>query len=109
MTTQSHPSPEASEPWIPSTKSLGARLALVRQALHWNAKEAALACGFAQQNWRDWEKGSQPRDLNEAVRKIVARTNVDEYWLLTGKTVSGAQQPLHLSEQPELPGFQLAA
>ena len=34
--------------WVPDTKKFAARLALTRHAMGWNAKEAALTCGFAQ-------------------------------------------------------------
>lgn len=73
--------------WIPSSKSFGARLALVRHGMGWNISEAAEACGIPEGNWREWElKGRNPQKLTEIVDKIAAAAlNVDDYWLLTGK------------------------
>lgn len=54
--------------------------------MKWNQKEAAAACGISQASWRGWEsEGRDPRNLIEVVEKICAATNVDEYWMLTGK------------------------
>lgn len=73
--------------WVPDTSTFGARLALVRQRMGWNLKEAALACQLPQGSWREWElKGRDPRGIQSIVEKIAERTRVDEYWLLTGKT-----------------------
>lgn len=73
--------------WVPDTSTFGARLALVRQRMGWNLKEAALACGLPQASWREWElKGRDPRGIQTIVEKIAERTGVDDYWLLTGKT-----------------------
>ncbi len=41
--------------WVPDTSTFGARLALVRQRMGWNLKEAALACQLPQGSWREWE------------------------------------------------------
>ena len=83
MSTQ--PTPE--ESWIPSTDTFGARLALVRWRMGWNQKEAALACGLSQASWRGWElDGRGPRDLADVAARISARTGVDDYWILTGKS-----------------------
>lgn len=72
--------------WVPSDAEFGARLALVRQKFAWNIKEAALACNLSSTSWREWELvGRAPRNLVEVVERIVLRTGVDEYWLLTGK------------------------
>lgn len=74
------------EDWVPDTSSFGARLALIRQRLGWNMKEAALACGFSQQSWRGWElRGSDPRGFADVARKISERTGVNEYWIMTGR------------------------
>lgn len=101
---------QSQEPWIPSTETFGARIALLRQNMAWpTIKEAALACGIGRQSWSNWEAGKRVMDYQDVCRKIADRTGVDEYWLLTGKTVATAQAPLGLSEQLELPGFQLAA
>lgn len=72
--------------WIPTDETLGARLALIRQRLGWNAKEAARACGLPQNSWRDWEVHARsPRNLVDVVGRISTQTGVDEYWLLTGR------------------------
>lgn len=77
---------QAEVAWIPGDDEFGARLALVRWRMGWNAKEAALACDLPQNSWRGWEvAGHLPRNVVEVVAKISARTGVDEYWLLTGK------------------------
>ncbi|QYC54958.1 Cro protein [Arthrobacter phage Popper] len=86
MSTQ----PTHEESWIPSTDTFGARLALVRWRMGWNQKEAALACGISQPTWRGWElEGRGPRDLADVAARIAARTGVDEYWIMTGKTHGG--------------------
>ncbi len=82
-------STQPEESWVPSDAEFGARLALVRQRFAWNLKEAALACNLSANSWREWELfGRLPRNLAEVSARISARTNVDEYWLLTGKTTS---------------------
>jgi transcriptional regulator with XRE-family HTH domain len=71
--------------WIPSTKTFGARLALVRWRMGWNVKEAALACGLNESNWRGWElDGRLPHKLNEVAGKIAKSTGVSKYWLIEG-------------------------
>jgi transcriptional regulator with XRE-family HTH domain len=76
----------AEQAWIPTTDSLGARLALIRQGMGWNIKEAALACGIPAASWTEWEtNGRKPRDLEVAAMKIAARTGVDDYWIMTGR------------------------
>lgn len=59
-----------------------ARLAIVRNKLGWNAKEAALACGFPAQNWRNWEAGKKPHDYEQVCQQIHERTRVDLRWLM---------------------------
>lgn len=71
------------DPWVPED-SFGARLALVRQAMHWNVKEAAEACGLNDQSWRNWEDGKRCRDLVEVASKIHAQTGVDVTWIVMG-------------------------
>jgi hypothetical protein len=71
--------------WIPSTKTFGARLALVRWRMGWNVKEAALACGLNESSWRGWElDGRLPHKLNEVAGKIAKSTGVNKYWLIEG-------------------------
>lgn len=109
MSTQSDPKQEV-KPWVPSTSSFGARLALLRQNIGWQTiKEAALACGINRQSWKNWEAGRGVAEMDHVCEKISSRTGVDHYWLVTGKKAPSTQVPLGLSEQPELPGFQLAA
>lgn len=72
--------------WIPRDDTFGARLALVRQRFGWNLKEASLACGLPQNAWLEWEsKGRVPRNIAEIALKISEHTDVDDYWLMTGK------------------------
>ena len=75
----------AAEPWVP-TLTFKARLALVRNHMDWNTKEAALACGLPPQSWRNWEKGFKPRDYASACALIADRTGVDRDWLAFGMT-----------------------
>ena len=70
--------------WVPDTDQFSNRLAVLRHAMGWNAKEAALACGIAAQSWREWEDGRQPRDYSKACAKIADRTGCDQVWLMTG-------------------------
>lgn len=79
--------------WVPAIESFGVRLVLVRHQMGWNAKEAALACGIAAQNWREWEQsGRRPRDYEGVCKQIAERTLCDLIWLMTG-TPSGGWQP----------------
>ena len=75
---------DESRPWIPTTDTFGARLALVRNAMGWNMKEAADECGINPTSWGNWEQGSRPRDLLKAVTDIAHKTGVDREWLLWG-------------------------
>lgn len=69
--------------WVPED-TFAARLALVRNHMGWNVKEAADECGIPEQNWRNWEAGRSPHRIHEKVRKIADRTGVDYRWLLAG-------------------------
>lgn len=72
--------------WVPRGDSFAARLAMIRHAMGWNIKEAALACGFPPGSWREWElRGRDPRGLANIAEQIAERTGADEYWLMTGK------------------------
>lgn len=64
---------QVSEP--PSLATFGARLAIIRWAMRWNLKEAALACNVPQGSWREWELFDRvPRNLVDVAGKISART-----------------------------------
>lgn len=83
MSTETH------APAVPSTESFGARLALIRWQMSWNAKEAALACNLSPQSWREWElSGRRPHNFVEVAEKIAQRTGIDDYWIMTGKEKS---------------------
>lgn len=75
--------------WVPEL-NFAARLALVRNKMGWNAKEAALACGLPAQSWRNWEAGARPHDYPEVCQKIADRTGVSAAWLfgLQGNGIS---------------------
>lgn len=75
-------------PWVPDDSSLGARLALLRQAMGWgNVKEAAVACGVPVESWRTWERDNvTPRNLPEIAWRISQATGVDYGWLLDPRT-----------------------
>jgi transcriptional regulator with XRE-family HTH domain len=71
--------------WTVDASSFGARLALIRQRMDWNLKEAALACNVPAQSWTNWErKDTDPRALLAVVRQISDRTGCDYLWLLAG-------------------------
>jgi transcriptional regulator with XRE-family HTH domain len=72
------------EGWIPDDSTLGARLALVRQRMGWNIKEAAIACAIAPESWRRWEADrTEPRGLSTYM-KIAGVTGVNYRWLAFG-------------------------
>jgi len=72
--------------WIPRDNTFGARLALLRQRFGWNLKEASLNCGLPQNAWLEWEsKGRVPRNLPDVALQISKYTDVDDYWLMTGR------------------------
>ena len=69
--------------WVP-VDTFGARLALIRQRMQWNVKEAAEACGLVDQSWRNWEDGMSPRKVHDVARQIAERTGCDYTWLVAG-------------------------
>lgn len=78
--------------WVPDVSSLGARLALVRQAMGWNIAEAATTCGLPVASWRNWEnRGKEPRGLLNVAMKIAGVTGVDYRWLALGPEVQQGQ------------------
>lgn len=79
---------DTTQKWVPTTKTFGARLALVRQKMNWNLAEAADACGIPEANWREWElNGRTPRNISDIAIKISDHAHrVDDYWLSTGRT-----------------------
>ncbi|BCJ45367.1 hypothetical protein GCM10010168_86360 [Actinoplanes ianthinogenes] len=74
----------ATEGWTVDDSQFGARLALVRQRMRWNIKEAAQACGIAPASWASWEDGAMPRKYTEICEKIAARTGANYLWLVAG-------------------------
>jgi hypothetical protein len=87
--------------WVPATESFGVRLVLVRHQMSWNAKEAALACGIAAQNWREWEQsGRRPRDYEGICKQIADRTKCDLMWLMTGDPSFG-RPPGQQTDNPD--------
>lgn len=71
---------------MPDDSTFGARLALVRQRMGWNVKEASLACGVPQASWREWEfSARRPRELQDVCEQIAKRTGCDDIWLMTGR------------------------
>lgn len=98
---------EHAEHWIPTADTFGARLAQIRHVMDWNAKEAALACGVAPQNWREWETSDRhPRNYEGICKQIAERTKCDLIWLMTGnpsygKPIGGLPLPrLDSNQQP---------
>lgn len=70
--------------WTVNDGEFGARLALVRQRMKWNIKEAATECGLPAASWASWEAGSMPRRYAEVCEKIAQRTGADFLWLMAG-------------------------
>ena len=71
--------------WTVDDSTFGARLALVRQRMDWNIKEAARECGLAPASWKNWERNlSEPRRLLETCLLISGRTGCDRTWLVFG-------------------------
>lgn len=87
MTT---PMPEP-QGWVPDLSTFAARLAVIRQGMGWNAKEAALACGFPAQSWRNWEQGKRPHDYARVCQQVAARTGVPAQWLAFGPEGGGVR------------------
>jgi hypothetical protein len=72
------------ETWVPEL-TFGARLALVRQRMGWNVKEAARICGVPAQSWRGWEvHGRVPHNLVTISMQIATATGCDYLWLVHG-------------------------
>jgi transcriptional regulator with XRE-family HTH domain len=70
--------------WTIDDSSFGARLALVRQRMRWNIKEAARECGIPPASWANWEAGAMPRRYTEMCRLIAQRTGANYLWLIAG-------------------------
>lgn len=70
--------------WTADDGTFGARLALIRQRMQWNIKEAARECGVPAASWGLWESGSMPRKLAEICQQIADRTGADFVWLMVG-------------------------
>lgn len=97
-----HETPDPSEPWTPED-TYGARLALIRQRMRWNVKEAATFCGINHQSWRNWESGGVPQDVYATSAKIAAAAGCSESWLVGGqnrKAMTAAD--LHLVHSTDL-------
>jgi hypothetical protein len=91
--------------WTVDDGTFGARLALVRQRMQWNIKEAARECGVPAASWGPWEAGSLPRRYTEICAKIAERTGADYMWLLTGprgQKRTMASYPMPSSRMSEL-------
>lgn len=72
------------QPWVPAL-TFAAKLAIVRNEMGWNIKEAARACGIKPQSWRGWEiERRVPHDQLAVAKKIADATGVDLQWLLFG-------------------------
>lgn len=84
---------QQTQPWVPDLSTFAARLAVLRQGMGWNSKEAALACGLPAQSWRNWEAGKRPHDFARVCEMIARRTGVPPMWLAFGpedKTSQGS-------------------
>lgn len=88
--------------WRPDDSTFGARLALVRQRMQWNIKEAARECGIPAASWGTWEAGALPRRYTEMCRLITERTGADFIWLVAGSDGAGAAQAIAHYFQPPI-------
>lgn len=71
--------------WTVDDSTFGARLALIRQKMDWNTKEAARECGIPAASWRTWERdGVSPRNIVDIAGQIAERTGCRYGWLLVG-------------------------
>ena len=70
--------------WTVDDSTFGARLALIRQRMQWNVKEAARECGIPAASWGTWENGAMPRRYTEMCKLIAYRTGCDLTWLTIG-------------------------
>lgn len=77
--------------WTVDDSTFGARLALVRQRMSWNIKQAARECGIPAASWGSWENGALPRDYTMKCRLIAERTGCDYGWLLDGPGLSAGE------------------
>jgi transcriptional regulator with XRE-family HTH domain len=84
---------DTTQGWVPSADHFGARLALVRNYLQLNIKQAAERAGVDNASWNMWEKGRQPRDLVDKARQISSALGCDFIWLLTGSSEGGKTTP----------------
>ncbi len=75
--------PTTDPAWVPKD-TFGARLALVRQRMGWNVREAATTCGQKPQSWSNWEDGAGCRHMEDVARAISDATGCDYVWLMAG-------------------------
>lgn len=80
--------------WTVDDSTFGARLALVRQRMQWNIKEAARECGIPAASWGSWEVGAMPRRYTETCRLIANATGASYMWLLDGRSGSSRETDL---------------
>lgn len=78
-------------PWVPED-DFRARLALVRNRMGWNVKDAGELTGVGDVNWRNWEHGKHPRNLEEVCRKIAAATGCSYQWLMLGNSFNSSEE-----------------
>jgi transcriptional regulator with XRE-family HTH domain len=69
--------------WVPAD-TFGARLALIRQHLGLNIRQAADRCGVGEKSWRDWEDGVSPKRYEATCSKIAVATGCNVRWLKAG-------------------------
>lgn len=76
--------------WVATDHEFAARLALVRNRMGWNLKEAALACGLPPSSWMNWEtKGKRPHNYVQVCQTIANRTGASFEWLALGPKETG--------------------
>lgn len=88
--------------WTVDDSTFGARLALVRQRMQWNIKQAATECGVPPASWASWEAGSLPRRYREICGLIADRTGADYLWILDGPQAGHRRRAIAHYFQPSV-------
>ena len=93
------------ERWVPDGHTFAARLALVRQRMVWNIKEAARECTLSDSSWREWElSGRLPRDYETVCKQIADVAGCDLHWLMTGDPAMPPSPPGRTFPKPQRTG-----
>lgn len=73
--------------------SFALRLLALRHDLGLSQEEIADLCEVKRPTWATWERGSMPRNVADAARKISEATGYSLSWLLFGSTPTSPDGP----------------